>query len=210
MKYGAFFLSMILPQGYSVTTDGRVFNSQAKELKQNTRKGYLYVTVKGRKYSVHRLVALSYIPNPENKPEIDHIDGNPKNNCVDNLRWVTRSENENNPITLSRISKANKGKIRTSEQRAKISKSLMGLRQSEETKLKRADKLRGRERPEHVKKILLEANKKAVVCIEKETGKNYIFESQKEAASHFGLSTATISCYLAGRIKSNKYIWKRK
>ena len=201
---------MILPQGYFVTTDGRVFNSQAKELKQNTRKGYLYVTVKGRKYSVHRLVALSYIPNLENKPEIDHIDGNTLNNNVYNLRWVTRKENENNPITLSRISKANKGKIITSEQRAKISKSLTGLCQSEETKLKRADKLRGRKSPEHVKKILLEANKKSVVCIEKETGEKYNFESQKEAAAHFGISTATVSCYLTGRIKSSKYIWKRK
>lgn len=201
---------MILPIGYSVTIDGRVFNRQTKELKQNTRKGYLYVTVKGRKYSVHRLVALSYIPNPENKPEIDHIDGNILNNNVYNLRWVTRKENENNPITLSRISKANKGKIITVEQRAKISKSLMGLRQSEETKLKRAAKLRGREMPDRVKKILLEANKKAVVCIEKETGKKYIFESQKEAAAYFGISTATVSCYLTGRIKSNKYLWKRK
>lgn len=167
-------------------------------------------TVKGRKYSVHRLVALSYIPNLENKPEIDHIDGNTLNNNVYNLRWVTRKENENNSITLSRISKANKGKIITSEQRAKISKSLMGLHQSEETRLKRADRLRGRERPKHVKKILLEANKKAVVCIDKETGKKYIFESQKEAAANFGISTATVSCYLSGRIKSNKYRWKRK
>ena len=204
------FLSMILPIGYSVTTDGRVFNSQAKELKQNTRKGYLYVTIKGRKYSVHRLVALSYIHNPENKPEIDHIDGNALNNNVYNLRWATRKENENNPITRSRISKANKGKIITCEQRAKISKSLTGIRQSEETKIKRADKLRGRERPEHVKKILLEVNKKAVVCIEKETGEKYNFESQKEAAEYFGISTATVSLYLKGRIKSKKYIWKRK
>lgn len=210
MKYGVFFLSMILPIGYSVTTDGRVFNSQAKELKQNTRKGYLYVTIKRRKYSVHRLVALSYIPNPENKPEIDHKDGNPKNNCVDNLRWVTRSENEMNPITRERISKANKGKIITLEQRKKIASKLTGLKQSEETKAKRAEKLRGRKRPEHVKKILLEVNKKAVVCFEKETGKKYNFESQKEAAEHFGISTATVSCYLTGRIKSKKYIWKRK
>lgn len=105
---------------------------------------------------------------------------------------------------------SNKGKIITDEQRAKISKSLTGSRQSEETKLKRADKLRGRERPEHVKKILLEANKKAVVCIEKETGEKYNFESQKEAAEYFGISTATVSCYLTGRIKSKKYIWKRK
>lgn len=48
---------------------------------------------------IHRLVAKAFIPNPENKPEVDHIDGNTKNNNVTNLRWVTSSENKNNPIT---------------------------------------------------------------------------------------------------------------
>lgn len=49
----------------------------------------------GRKnFKIHRLVAIAFIPNPENKREINHIDGNKDNNCIDNLEWVSSSENQ--------------------------------------------------------------------------------------------------------------------
>jgi len=48
---------------------------------------------KTKTYSVHRLIALAFIPNPDSKPCINHIDGNPRNNCIDNLEWCTHSEN---------------------------------------------------------------------------------------------------------------------
>lgn len=64
---------------------------------------------KGKTVSVHRLVASNFIPNPDNKPHVDHIDTNPFNNGVPNLRWVSVAENANNPLTLIHRSKAVNG-----------------------------------------------------------------------------------------------------
>lgn len=66
--------------------------------------GYDYAHLKvkniNKRVRVHRLVAEAFIPNPDNKPVIDHIDCNTKNNVVTNLRWCTQKENCNNPNHL--------------------------------------------------------------------------------------------------------------
>jgi len=80
---------------------------------------------------VSRLVAEAFIPNPENKPEVDHIDTNPFNDRADNLRWVTHQENCMNPLTREHVSKAKMGhpdwnKPWTEERRKKASEMWKG------------------------------------------------------------------------------------
>lgn len=102
---------------YQVSNKGRVkslnFNKTKKEkvlAQANRGGGYTCVTLvkNGQKkiVDVHRLVALAFIPNPNNKPEIDHIipisEGG--TNAADNLRWVTRAENNNNIMTKKKRS----------------------------------------------------------------------------------------------------------
>ena len=100
---------------YEVSDTGRVrrLDSQ-RELKLiENNNGYhtVYISNKGKtkQLSVSRLVAKAFIENPDNKPEVDHIDTVRTNNSVANLRWVTRMENIHNPITQINYKIAHKG-----------------------------------------------------------------------------------------------------
>ena len=68
----------------------------------------LYKDKKRRDFLISRLVAKHFIPNPENKPEVNHIDGNKLNNSVDNLEWSTESENMQHAFLMG-LNKGNKG-----------------------------------------------------------------------------------------------------
>ena len=87
---------------YYVTEDGKIFRD-GNELKPSiTNKGYYTYRISinnVRKHlSIHRAVAKLYVPNPDDKPQVNHIDGNKLNNHYTNLEWVTNKENRKHAI----------------------------------------------------------------------------------------------------------------
>lgn len=116
-----------------VSSYGRVIGFKGRIIKpQLMQTGYyVFKYWNGRHVAnieIHRLVAKAFIPNPENKPEVDHIDTVRTNNHVNNLRWVTCSENLRNPLTREKRSKALKGRVISDETRKLMSESHKGMR----------------------------------------------------------------------------------
>lgn len=97
------------PIGVTVREDGCVFIPKSRSRAEHwtygslTAEGYKAIKFKGRSYKVHRLVAECFIPNPEHKPQIDHINRDRSDNRVGNLRWVTQSENLRNTKANDRV-----------------------------------------------------------------------------------------------------------
>ena len=86
-------------ENYSINENGVVYNENTGSVKSayvNKNNGYLYVDLykenKSYKRPIHRLIAEAFIPNPENKPTVDHKNGNRLDNSIENLRWATYSE----------------------------------------------------------------------------------------------------------------------
>ena len=99
---------------YQVSNLGRVWSIRSQRyLKGSYNKdGYIqvYLTAKNgksKKEYIHRLVALVFLDNPNNLPQVNHKDEDKSNNCVDNLEWISIKDNANHGTRIERISKAN-------------------------------------------------------------------------------------------------------
>lgn len=125
MKYG----------NYLIEENGSIFSLLTNEYLKPIKKesGYYQITLYNNPtetWTMHRLMATLFIPNPDNKPCVGHKDCDRGNNTVDNLYWCTYPENNNHPITLARKSASlkgkpswNKGGHLTEEWRNRIAKS---------------------------------------------------------------------------------------
>lgn len=113
-------------KGYYATKDGLIISTKYRKghgiktlIPFMTNSGYLAVglSINGKCQTsyIHRLVAIAYIPNPENKPEVNHIDGNKMNNNVNNLEWVTANENcshyRNLPVNIDTQTSGRSGSL---------------------------------------------------------------------------------------------------
>lgn len=95
---------------------------------KNYHKQMVNLYKKGKRHTlnVHKIIAAAFLENPNNYPEIDHIDGDTMNNSVSNLRYCTRKQNMNNPITRRRNSESHIGKFNNAR-----SKKIVQLRNGE-------------------------------------------------------------------------------
>ena len=145
------------------------------------KKGYLQVDLKKKYIKVHRIVAETFIPNPENKPQINHIDGNKSNNSVENLEWCTQSENQKHAYKN-------------------------GLKPKS---MKRAKSLEVKQLLDKHREEINDKRKMPVIATNLKTGEKHRFESQSEASRQLGVYQNCIRRICYGMQKQSKgYIFE--
>lgn len=162
---------------YEVSNFGRVRTKKTGHYKiQNSNgKGYLFVELwannKGKKEYVHRLVAMTFIDNPDNKPTVNHKDEDRQNNHVDNLEWMTYQENNN---------------YGSHNERAKETRRKNGFNERQR-KLWRSDENPAKKNPKYGS---LNNNAKKVIC------DNKIFDTLKQCAAYYKVNYGTFRGYM--------------
>jgi len=122
-------------KGYKISNYGRVKNHKGRITEgSNHSSGYLLACIYPHSYLLHRLVAKVFIPNTENKEQVNHIDGNKQNACVNNLEWCSNSENQIHKVN-SGLSNSTKQIIQYDLQMNKINEFDSQTKASNELKI---------------------------------------------------------------------------
>lgn len=122
-------------KGYKISNYGRVKNHKGRITEgSNHESGYLWVSISPKQYLLHRLVAKTFIPNPENKDQVNHIDGNKENACANNLEWCSNTENQIHKVN-SGLSNSTKKIVQYDLQMNKIKEFNSQIEASKELKI---------------------------------------------------------------------------
>lgn len=192
--------------------DGRRRQRREKLKPQTYKDGYVMVRLfnqtnqRGVLIKTHRLVAEAFIPNPENKPYIDHINTVRDDNRIENLRWVTHTENMNNPISIERNRQISLERMKDPMARKKVSD---GIKKKYEDPEYRARVLEANRTEEVRRKRSMNGTHKNVLHYDADG--NFIdkFHSTREASRKTGVSQSLISLYCLGkRHPRNKHVWE--
>lgn len=190
---------------YMVSNLGKITNVKTGKLKSvhlDKHTGYYKVHLcrngKSKNCFLHRIIAENFIPNAFNKTEVDHINTIRTDNRISNLRWCTRKENRNNPLSLQHLQIAFTGKNsphygrkRSLETRQKISNSL-----------RLSQKVRGR-------KGALSKLSRPVSQFSLSGDFIARYDGQADACRKTGIPQSSISCVINGKMKSaHGFLWK--
>lgn len=214
--------------------DGRKLHYKGRILKQQlNNKGYMYVRIcvngKTTTLLVHRLVAVTFLPNPDNLPEVNHKDNDPTNNRLDNLEWCTHKYNDDykknfgtsqaelfgKPVFAVNLKT---GKILRFETQHEASRQL-GVDVRKVNNVVKGKRIQTggwwftEDESEITEDKIQEIRTKmyfrgGVIAINIETSEIFLFESQSKAAHQLGVDASLVNGVIKGKLyKTGGYWW---